>query len=234
MLEQLQDLGFTKREAKIYNTIFSTQKISASEVTKKITGNRTATYNTLQALINKGVINCITENGKRLYSITDPENFLSNIKQKEIIAQEIITKIKATKTEHKIPDSMVEIYDGVQGLKNINRELIKSKEIRMLNVTGLIREPLKYSQGWLKEILKVNSIKIIANKNMNMPEFHNKKNVSIKYLPSKNTNYATMFIFDNKVVIQKLKGNILVVKIKDPDIYAGFKDTFELLWENLK
>ena len=108
--------------------------------------------------------------------------------------------------------------------------MLKAREIWILNATGLVWNVLEYSHGLIKEIGR-KKIKIIANKSFRLD--NNFPNTEIKYLPLTKMNYATTFLFNNKVIIQTLKDKPLAVKIESKEIYQGYKANFELLWNRL-
>jgi len=52
-------------------------------------------------------------------------------------------------------------------------------------------------------------------------------------LPEKKENYATTFIFNDKIIIQMLHDKPFLIKIENKEIFEGYKQNFDLLWKNL-
>lgn len=229
MLKELQDLGLSNKESEIYYELAKEKESTANRLAKLTNTNRTVTYNILQNLVKKGLISFSIKNKKRTYNISSYDNLLTKIKEKEFLAKEVIKNLKRTKpiTNEK---NEAEIFEGIEGLKTIHKDMLKAKEIRILNATGLIEEKLRYSKGWLKELAK-NKIKIIANKGFKFPEKY--KKVKVKYLKLNKLNYATTFIFNDTIIIQIIKKEPLIVKIKSKDLAEGYKMNFDFLWDNL-
>jgi sugar-specific transcriptional regulator TrmB len=232
MLEKLQQIGLSETESKIYVALVHLGTATANQLAKQTSKNRTVTYNILQQLVEKGVITYIQKDNKRFFSIADPHSLLAKIHEKEHIAQSLIEDIKRVKTNVESSKG-VEVYEGLQGMKVLHNEFRHTKELAILNATGLIFDHLKYSAGHIiKDIVSIQNCRMIANqssKKTKLSEF----NFNIKFLPKSAENYATTFIFDNKVIIQVLKDKPFLIKIENREIFDGYKKDFDLLWKKL-
>ncbi|MBC8495810.1 hypothetical protein H8D36_06660 [archaeon] len=232
MIERLQKLGLSEKESHTYYALVQSGESIANDIAKQTSTNRTVTYNILQQLVEKGLISYIKKNKKRYYSIAKPISLLSNIKEKENIANDLITEINKIQT---IPKSFknVELYEGLDGMKTIYEDIKTAKELRVINATGKVFEYLKYSAGHiLKSLEKTTNSKVIANQSMKNTLL-SKYKIKIKYLPKEAENYATTFIFEDKVIIQVLKDKPFMIKIENKEIYDGYKKNFEVLWNKL-
>jgi len=232
MIKELEMLGLSPKESEIYIALVKEGETAANKLAKLTNSNRTVTYNVLQNLLRKGLISFVVRNSKRFYQISNFENLLVNIQEKELVAKEIILKLKKLKPS-KTQENLVEVYEGKEGLKMVNKEILNARNIMILNATGFIKEELEYGLSLLKEFLKKN-VRIIANKIFQVPKEYMNKKIKIKYLPQSEINYATTFIFNGIVIIQILKReHMLIVKIKNKALYEGYKMNFNLLWRLL-
>ena len=232
MLEELQKLGLSKKESIIYLELIKLGETGANEIAKRTSSQRTVVYNVLQQLYEKGFINYIKREGKRVYSISNPENLLSNIRENEIIINNLIKEIKNIRKEAS-DNKKVEVYEGVVSLRNLFEEIKNARELRVLNATGKIFDNLKYSSEHIVKHIKKNSkvwiIGVDSMKNTRLSKF----GFNVKYLPKQAENLSTIFIFDGKILIQVLKDNPFLIKIENEDIFDGFKKDFEVLWKRL-
>ncbi len=232
MLEKLQKLGLSKKESLVYFELIKLGEAGANEISKRISSQRTVIYNILQQLVEKGFVNYIKREGKRIYCISNPENLLSDIKEKEIVASDLIKEIKNFK-KSSLNEGRVEVYEGVSSMRNLFEEIKNAKELRVLNATGEIFENLKYSSEHIVRHIKKNSkvwiIGVDSMKKTRLAKFGFK----VKYLPKKAENLATTFIFDGKVIIQILKDKPFLIKIESKDIFEGYKKDFDVFWRNL-
>lgn len=231
MLEKLQKIGFTEKESQVYTELVKLGKSSANIIAKKIGAHRTVVYNILQQLVEKGYVNYVIENNKRIFSISSPQSILSQIKEKENLANDLIKEISSYKAiQHST--NKVEVYEGIDGMRIIHDDIKKSKHIKILNATGLVFEKLKFSAKHIVNEM-FEGHKIIAVQSMKKRPLSKYKKFNIKYLPKNAENYATTFIFDGKIIIQILKDKPFIIKIENKEIYEGYSKNFDLLWKSL-
>ena len=235
MIDQLTALGLTGAEARIYVALIQRGKCTANELARITNMNRTVTYNILTALVRKGYVAYIHVKSARWYQVTSIDHLLAPIKEKEIIAHDLINTLSTLRSAAKVYHR-AEIYEGITGIKAIHREMLNAGTLEILNATGMIQDVLVHAGGLVRGVAK-NRIRMIANKRLPRDFAAGCPKVETRYLPSTHDNYATTFLFKNTVVIQILKGEPLIVKIQSKELYEGYKLNFELLWKicrNLK
>ncbi len=233
MLKRLQKIGLSKKESEIYLALAKRHEASANDLAKETSTNRTVCYNTLQQLVEKGVIAYSKKNNKRIFSIASPESLLTDIREKEDVARELIKDL-AKLNKDNICTRSVEVFEGKNGLRQIFNEIRDCKELYVINATGLIFEHLQFSaKHIINDIMRSKKVRTIATQSMKKTELSKINKGNIKYLPKNAENYATTFIFDGKVIIQTLKNKPFLVKITEESIYDGYKKNFNILWKLL-
>lgn len=232
MLEKLQKIGFTRKEAAIYLALARMGESTANMLAKATSSNRTVAYNVLQQLLNKGLVGYVKRVGKRYYKIADPHALLASLRENERVAQDLIDEIDAIK--HELPSNRnVEVFEGTAGMKIIHEELRNANDLKILNATGLI---FKYNEYGAKHIVKdieARGARVIANQSIKGTPFAGFKRIKTRYLPKTAENYATTFIFKDKLIIQVLKDKPFMIRIDNKEIYDGYRKLFGLLWNKL-
>lgn len=233
MLEKLQGIGLSKKESEIYLALARREHALANELARYTSSNRTVTYNVLQQLVEKGIIAYVTRSNKRYYSIADPNNLLVPFREKELIAKQVIGDIQRI-SPIKPANRNVEVFEGVAGTKSIHQEIQNADELRILSANGLIFEHLRFTAH---NIVKKESEKLqprmIATQAMKKTPLNNYKKFKVKFLPKECENYATTFIFDDKVVIQILKDKPFLVKLENKELFDGYRKLFDFIWDKL-
>src|SRR4030042_801894 len=232
MEEELRQAGLTRNEVKVYINLLKVEQILASELAKKIGLDRSVTYNVLNNLIEKGLVNYVIKAGKKFFSATNPEILLESLKEKEDFIKSIIPELKKIQ---KFPEvkRKIETYEGKEGLKSFAIDLLKSEKFYILNATGKIFEILKYSfPRFAKEISK-KKVKVIAIEEAKKTELINLK-IKIKFLPEEFSNYATTFIYGDKVALQIITEKPLIIIIENKTIADGYRKIFEFIWKFCK
>lgn len=233
MLEKLQRIGFSRKESEIYLALAQGGNMSANDIAKRTSTNRTVCYNVLQQLVDRGVVSYSKKDSKRMFLVANPKSLLADIKEQEEVARGLVQEIESISVE-KNEEQSVEVFEGSNGLKQIFNEIRECKELYVLNATGLIFEHLRFSASHIiDDINKRKNIHIIGTQSMKKTQLALTLKAKIKYLPSSAENYATTLIFDGKVIIQTLKSKPFMVKISDRSIYEGYKKDFSVLWQAL-
>ena len=79
LIEKLQRIGLSKREAEIYITLLSKKDFSAPEIGKITSVSRNKSYEVLQSLVKKKLVSETLRNGTKAFSAIQPDIALQNI-----------------------------------------------------------------------------------------------------------------------------------------------------------
>ncbi|MBL7147700.1 MAG: helix-turn-helix domain-containing protein [Nanoarchaeota archaeon] len=232
MEQDLVRAGLTGNEAKVYFALLKIDQISGSQLSKKIGLDRSVTYNVLDNLIEKGLVSYVIKSGKKFFLASNPENLLNRIKEKESFIKSIIPQLKKIERNQE-ENRKVEVYEGKDGLKSFNLNLLKSNEIYVLNATGKIFEVLEFYAHHHIKNSKDKIIKIIAIEKAKQTPL-TKINAEFKFLPEEYENHATTFIYGNKIAFQIIVEKPLIIIIENKSLSEGYKKIFDLLWKTAK
>lgn len=231
MEQELRQSGLTGNEAKVYLALLKSNRISGSRLAKKTGLDRSVTYNVLDNLIEKGLVNHVIKDGKKIFSAGKPENLLTPIKEKEDFITSIIPKLKKIQ---KVPEAKgnVEVYEGKEGLKSFTLDVLRFDEFYILNATGKIFTVLEYfGPRIIREGKKKTEIRIIAIEESKDTDLM-RLNAEVRFLPKEYTNSATTFIYGDKVAFQIITEKPMIVVIESKTISEGYKKDFELIWKH--
>jgi HTH-type transcriptional regulator, sugar sensing transcriptional regulator len=236
MRKRLQEAGLTSREADIYLELVKLGSTSANIVAKRLNIDRTVVYNTLNKLIKKGLVSHITKEKKRFYQISDLKNLMRPLKAKEALLKSTIQELENIRKEvDELPS--IQVYEGKEGLKSVYEIALKLKNSTFysMGVTGKSLELLGYFFPNIAERLKNNQIKIkaIVNYEFRNGKFRKNNLVDSKYLSKEFSNKATTSIFGDYVAIN-LSEKPIIVLVKNRSMAEGYRNYFNLLWEQGK
>lgn len=132
LIEKLQELGLTKREAEVYLAILMKDGATVKELLEALDIHQPQLYNIIQSLIRKGFIRA-SAGRPRVYTASDISALIDVQKMKfdmiKNILQEELTKIKGRAEEEEPYISLVRSLDGV--LASII-EVINSAEVEII------------------------------------------------------------------------------------------------------
>lgn len=155
--ELFEQIGLSPNEAKIYETMLSTGETSVSEVSLKSNIHRRNVYDTLNRLVQKGLVFPIFQKGENRYRAISPDKLMELIKEKERHLQAALPAL------HKIFDSdplteAAYIYKGIEGFKNYMRDLVRvGQDTYFLGAKALWYSPQvdqSFLQAFVREAAK--------------------------------------------------------------------------------
>lgn len=133
----LEKLGLSVNEAKIYETLLSGGEMGASGISVAAEVHRRNVYDTLQRLLNKGLVFQIFEKNETLYRAVHPQKLLELVKEQEARVKAVLPAMSATYETEPLKEAAF-IYKGLEGFKNYMRDLVRvSEDTYFLGAKGL-------------------------------------------------------------------------------------------------
>ena len=229
--EGLKKAGLTGNESRAYLELLKKGQLSANELSKNLSMDRTLSYTVLNHLLEKGMIKYTILGSKKIFSACDPENLLNSLKEKEAILKNIIPELKSIEKIIETPYK-IEIFEGKEGLRTFLKLMMKYQEWSSFGATGRAYDAFYETPALVKELKKGFSARIITSPEFKQHEMIKVKNVKTKYLDLKSE--ATTSIFGDYVSIHILTQKPMVFLIKNKEISDSYKAHFEVLWSVAK
>lgn len=129
-LDELQELGFSDGQIKVYNAILELGISTLNGIHEKTGIERRNIYDILNKLIEKGFVSYTEEKGKRTYQITTPNKLLDEVKKRQEQLKKIEEKIPDLNKiyESTKPDKSAEVYRGNESMKALLDDMLNYKE----------------------------------------------------------------------------------------------------------
>lgn len=122
-----QGLGLAKNEAKIYETLLSSGEQGVGFVSKKSGVHRRNVYDSLNRLIEKGLVIEIVESSENKYQAVEPKKLSEILSEKFEMLDRVMPELE--KMHFANPEEYrVHTYRGVEGWKQYMRDIIKTGE----------------------------------------------------------------------------------------------------------
>jgi len=236
-LELLEGAGLTLSEAKVYLTILELGSALAGEITAKCGIHRRSVYDTINRLIEKGLVSYIKTNNRNYFEAAKPERLLGILEEKENNIQRILPELKLMHDMAKEKKETV-FFKGKQGLKTVFDDQIKEgKEILLWGASTAAPDVLKhYFPNFDRERVKRKiKAKIIFDDGARNVEYVKKIPLAeIKYLPKEYKSPACTNIYGDKVSIVLWSQDPMAIVINQKEIADGYRKYFELMWKIAK
>ncbi|MFA5020429.1 MAG: helix-turn-helix domain-containing protein [Candidatus Pacearchaeota archaeon] len=236
----LKEIGLLEEEIKVYMTLLKIDSSLASNVAKKSDLERSLTYKILGNLIKKGFVSYVIKNNVKYFSPVSPNKIIDILKDKQEKLEEIIPELNSL-FEPKEEKPIVEIFEGIEGIKTILKDILKIKQEWFAFGSGKGPETLSYYvEHWEKERVK-NKILMKAILDSSEQGLKRGKNLSklnfteVKYSDEKNSSPSSIWIYGNRVaVITWTKEYPFAIRTISKEVSTSYKNYFNALWKAAK
>lgn len=232
-------IGLTKNETEVYLCLLQLEESLAGDISKETKISRTYIYDTIEKLMQKGLVSYVIRNGKRYYRAAPPNKIIDYLKDREAKINLILPELLAL---HKplIKKPIVEVYDGPEGMKNIYTIMFKLKprDWLLLGSSGKAEEVVGHDfldimesrRAKLRITLKclMNPTKQARKRGKELVQF---PLTQVRYLTQEYVSPVSIYLFGEYTSLMLwMKEKPLAVLIHDKDIANSFKEHFKILW----
>ncbi len=232
----LENIGLADKEAKVYLSALELGSSPVSKIAAKAKINRVTTYDILEKLVKKGLINFFIKNKIKFFSATDPETMVSEFKKRATELANALPDLKRLHGDTIHPH--VRYFEGLEGIKAIYADTLSSKseilnycdsqEIRSLWPT--------YDQEYVSERVKKKiSLRGIAPDDEYGKRVHENDQESlreIRLVSKEKFNFTNEInIYDDKVAIISFKDELIGMIIESHEIAQTQRAIFAMAWE---
>lgn len=232
----LEKLGLQEAEIKVYIALLRNGLSTATQIAQYTKLNRSHIYDTLEGLLQKGLISFVIKNNVKYFKASDPEKIIDYINEIQKNIQNIIPDLNKIKSIPK-PKTVVELYQGKEGMKTILKDIIREKKNYLVfGEEGQFQETLPiFIKQFIRDVKHYN----IKERVLSKEEKRGKilladKNTQIKYLSDRFFSPVSTVVYGDKTAIFIWSSMLFVILIKDKGVAAAFSSYFNVLWQIAK
>ncbi len=238
----LSQLDLAKNEAILYETLLRLGEASAGQLSTKSHVNRRNVYDSIDRLIEKGLIFEIKVGREVSYRAVDPNKLLEKVDEKRTAVEKILPDLLALYQSESHQED-VYIYRGLEGWKNYLRDILRvGKEVYTIGGKGAWSDPrLRPFFLSFQEQAKKKSIPFytlydheVKQQASQITSLHTGM---YRFLPKKYSSPAAVDVFGDHVVISTaltldtIDEHASFTIIINQPIADAFRVWFKALWE---
>jgi len=243
LISDLEQLGLSEEEAKVYMAVLELGGSFVSAIAKKAKIHRVSCYHTLDKLVKKGIISSFTKDDIKYFSIDSPKILVNQIEEKLHKAQKILPELLSI-TNTMAYKPKIQYYEGLRGIKNIFEDTLTAKD-ELLGYTNLAELPEVVTEEYLMDYAKAKIDKGIKTRMLSPISKHALKYTKQYYPKGFDKNLVEIFfinpkefmfdyeinIYGNKVSLVSLNPDELMGMIIESPLYAKTqRSIFNLAW----
>jgi len=122
-----QQLGLAKNEAKIYESLLREGELSVGQVSQKAQVHRRNVYDSMNRLVEKGLVFEIIQSKENRYQAVDPNKLMELVEEKQLMLSRVMPELDSL-FRAKPQEQSVFIYRGIEGWKNYMRDILRVGE----------------------------------------------------------------------------------------------------------
>ena len=231
----LHEAGLSPREVDVYLVLLRLGSIPVSRMAKETGLHRTNIYDTLEKLIEKGLVSFILIKSVKYFKAAEPSRILEYLEEKKEGVQKIIPELLKLSSLPR-DETNVEVFKGKEGIKTVWNDISNAgKDVLWIGAEVKFEEILP---EYAKRIIKSCNVKGVRERAILKRGEANKvtpfKRHEYRYLP-KNYKVPTFFIaYGSKVAIFVWTLPYFVILIDNKDIADTYRDYFEFMWRFAK
>ncbi len=241
MKQELENLGLSKNEAGIYLFLLKKGENSTGPIIKETGIANSRVYQSLNSLIEKGLVNYRVHKRGKYFQAVDPSKFLENEEEKLKKIESLVPQLKAIQNKEE-KGTETAIYEGYEGFKSAFKKIIDDcpKE-GTIYIIGFSEQPyaieslrIFLTNMNLKSVQKKQKLKILLDNSIKKTlgnDREKEKYTEVKYMPEGYISPTAMDIFEDYVYIFIWEEKPFVFMIKNNKVADSFKNYFNLLWK---
>lgn len=244
--KELQNLGLSEKEAKVYITSLELGPDTVQNISKQSGINRATTYVQIDTLKSKGLMSEF-DKGKKTYFVAESPNRLKNLlsvieKELEMKKNEISSALPGLVSmfEGMGERPKVRFFEGVNGVKEIRKEFLMTKAKLAEGFVNFDKLPTLF-QNQQDEHTKLRVAKKIQTRMLYVRKYGPLEGYSSPKLlrtakhikSSKATFLADITMYENKTIFVSYKDNPIGAIIESKEITDTLRSIFYLLWDNM-
>ena len=240
----LEKAGLTGNEIKVYIALLELGSVSAGDVLKRTNLHRGGVYDTLDKLIEKGLVSYVIRANRKYFEAASPKNLLYVIEKREDKIKkdkeqilEIIPQLESKRKLGKEPQE-VTLFKGNKGIKSIFQDwLEENKEILVVGAhpeAESLKHHMKYTlPGFHNARVKQKQVMkfIFPEKSIERARQLSKyRYTPVKILPASFFSITSIQIYGDKTAIILWSQDPIGIVIRSKEIAQSYTDYFNLLW----
>lgn len=241
--EVFEEIGLSPNEAKIYETLLSTQEVGVSEISLKANVHRRNVYDALNRLVEKGLVFRIFQKGENQFRAVTPDKLAEVLEAKEKRLAKILPDLRTLYQSTPLEQAAY-IYKGLEGYKNYMSDMARvAEDTYFLGAKALWFTPkieLQYLtdfQNALKKKGKKYYTLYDPRVKEKIPEAIKNVGGDFKILPKKYPTPGVTDMFGDYIVtftsvdIGNVGEDVTIFVMKNKDLAETYRTWFKIIWD---
>lgn len=241
MLKELQQLGFSEKEARVYVALAGLGTTSIGPLERKTKIHKQMLYPLLEDMRREGVVSTTLRNGRKQFSVADPDVLRTRAQAQQATAEALVPKIYAEMGADRAA-SEIKTYNGTLAVQAFFTKMLKQmpagSNLDILGAGGdaflstIGSKGLYFDRYEALRISRDISHRQLMYENQRTadPSYLVRRHVENRWLPEHFSQPIATHIWPDRISILFFDDSPQVIEIKSAKVADGFRNYFEMLW----
>ncbi len=232
--QTFRDVGLTEIESGVYLALLESGSSHVGLIIKKTGLHKATIYQTLERLLEKGLVGYAIEGNIKTFYAVNPEVILDQLKEKEENFKKLLPDLKHKLETAKKP-VFAEIFRGKKGIITVYRDILSYNEYFNLGAGIPIVEilgPFFYQIQKIKQKRKIKAKLLISEKHRGTSLIQSLAG-EFRYLPKEFEGPINTVIYGDKVAII-VWSDLMAFVLESKETSKAYKKYFDVLWKIAK
>ncbi|MCK5624391.1 helix-turn-helix domain-containing protein [Candidatus Pacearchaeota archaeon] len=236
-----KELGFTERETKVYLALLEIGETTVGQITSKTKLQHSKVYETLDKLVEKGLVSYIIVSKTKHFKASDPKEILNIIEDRKRRFKDVLKELEL-KQQYSKSKQVAIVHEGFKSLQALFNRIADE----------LQRGDSYWAFAFKEEYLSETAPLLLRNFHKKLEEkkiddralghasvkkeiknnFDNNKNIKIRY--TNNETPLGTIIIKGKVINLIWGDRPTAIEITSEQIYKQYKKFFDEIWKRAK
>lgn len=240
----LSKAGLTENESRVYTALLRAGSTTAGPLIKELGMHRAAVYDTLDKLIEKGLVSFVIKANRKYFEAQDPDRLVefmeSRMHSMREQTEELKRELPRLKSMRAISKESQEgyVYKGKKGIISVCEDILREKKDCL--VFGSRGNFIQLLQNYFPRFHKKRAeldirMKIIRNASTRGAKWS--KGLRLReerYLSDDYTTPSTTWIYGDKVAIIVWSPDPMAFLVRSKTVADSYRKYFEVLWKVAK
>jgi len=243
-MDILKRAGLTENESRVYVALLRMGSTTAGPLIKTLGMHRAAVYDTLDMLIEKGLVAFVIKANKKYFEAHDPERLIEYMESKKQIIErhekelkKEIPKLRAMRAISK-EEQEGYVYKGKKGIKSVTEDMLRERKDWLVfgSQGNFIKMFPSYFFNVHKRRIKLGiPMKIIRSESTRGAAWSKKiSHWEERFLPDIYTTPSTTYIYGDKVAIIVWSPDPMAFLVRSKTVAYSYRKYFDVLWKAAK
>lgn len=239
LLSWLLSTGLDEQRAKLYLIALAKGEVTAKELSEESGLGRTAVYDNVRVLEERGYINTIRDGKRKIFVPLHPKELYKKFdSQKQQLKDLLPDFLSVYAGDSKQP--YVQVFTGQYAAREVFEDILSTakKEYVYFSPPQLTMSMVSksYMEDWVKKRVKkgiqVKSLRVRDREVSSHKTFIEEKHYlrQIRYLPTYVDLKSSVYIYENNIAVISTRKEQSAFIIHSPDLAYSFGHIFKFLW----